>query len=106
MEETLMHSPNKIFAVGRGFRSTATVTLGLTILIASSTPSSFAQKSAQQTFPSAEAASRALFLAAQSGNQQALAHILGGGKELSSSGDEAEDKVDREQFARKYQEMH
>jgi Protein of unknown function (DUF2950) len=101
-----MHSANKTFAVGRGFRSTATVTLGLAILIASCTPSSFAQKPAQQTFPSAEAASHALFLAAQSGNQQALAHILGRGKELASSGDEAEDKVDREQFARKYQEMH
>ena len=33
-------------------------------------------------------------------------HILGGGKELVSSGDEAEDKIDREQFAQKYQEMH
>jgi hypothetical protein len=75
-------------------------------LVASSIPSSFAQEPAQQTFPSAEAASHALFLAAQSGNEQALVHILGGGKELASSDDGAEDKIDREQFAQKYQEMH
>jgi hypothetical protein len=106
MEEPLMHSVNKRFAVGRGFRSTATATLGLAILIASCTSSSFAQKPAQQTFPSAEAASHALFLAAKSGNEQAVVHILGGVKELVSSGDEAEDKVDREHFAQKYQEMH
>jgi Protein of unknown function (DUF2950) len=101
-----MRSANKGFAVGRGLRSTATAAVGLAILIASCTASSFAQEPGQQTFPSAEAASQALFLAAQSGNEQAVVRILGGGKELASSGDEAEDKVDREQFARKYQEMH
>jgi Protein of unknown function (DUF2950) len=36
----------------------------------------------------------------------ALLHILGGGEELVSAGDEAEDKIDREQFAQKYQQMH
>jgi hypothetical protein len=66
----------------------------------------FAQKPAQQTFVSAEAASHALFLAAQSGNEQTLVHILGGDKELVSAGDEAEDKIDREQFAEKYRQMH
>jgi Protein of unknown function (DUF2950) len=101
-----MNSANKGFAGGRGLRSAATATVGLAILIASCTPSSFAQEPGQQTFPSAEAASHALFLGAQSGNEQAVVHILGGGKELASSGDEAEDKVDREQFAHKYQEMH
>jgi hypothetical protein len=106
MEETLMHSANKGFAVGRGLRSTATATVGLAILIASCTPQCIAQEPGQQTFLSAEAASHALFLAAQSGNEQAVVHILGGGKALASAGDEAEDKVDREQFAQKYQEMH
>jgi hypothetical protein len=106
MEETIMHSVNKRFAIGRGFRLTATATVGLAILIASCTPSSFAQEPAQQTFPTAEAASDALFLAAQSGNEQVLVHILAGDKELVSSGDEAEDKIDREQFAQKYRQMH
>jgi hypothetical protein len=106
MEETIMHSVNKRFAIGRGFGLTATATAGLAILIASCTPSSFAQEPAQQTFPTAEAASDALFLAAQSGNEQVLVHILAGGKEIVSSGDEAEDKIDREQFAQKYRQMH
>jgi hypothetical protein len=70
--------------------------VGLVILIACCTPS-FAQGPAQQTFPTAEAASNALCLAAQSGNQQALMHILAGGKELLSSGEEAGDKIDRAQ---------
>jgi hypothetical protein len=56
-----MHSVNKRFAIGRGFRLTATATVGLAILIASCPPSSFAQEPAQQTFPTAEAASDALF---------------------------------------------
>jgi hypothetical protein len=106
MEETIMHSVNKRFAIGRGFRLTATATVGLAVLMASFTPSSFAQEPTQQAFPTAEAASDALFLAAQSGNEQVLVHILAGGKELVSSGDEAEDKIDREQFAQKYRQMH
>jgi Protein of unknown function (DUF2950) len=101
-----MHSVNKRFAIGRGFRLTATATVGLAIMVASCTRSSFAQQPAQQTFPTAEAASDALFLAAQSGNEQVLVHILAGGKKLVSSGDEAADKIDREQFAQKYRQMH
>jgi hypothetical protein len=106
MEGTIMHSVNKSFAIGGGFRFTEAATVGLAILIACYTPSSFAQGPAQQTFPTAAAASDALFRAAQSGNEQVLVHILAGGKELVSSGDEAEDKIDRQQFARKYEQMH
>jgi hypothetical protein len=106
MEEAIMHSVNERVAIGRGFRLTATATAGLAILMASCTQSSVAQEPAQQTFPTAEAASDALFLAAQSGNEQVLVRILAGGKDLASSGDEAEDKIDREQFAQKYRQMH
>jgi hypothetical protein len=101
-----MHSDNRRFAVVQGFRFIATATVGLAILIASCTGSSFAQKAPQQTFPSAETATNALFLAVQSANELAVVHILGGSKELISSGDEAEDKLDREQFVQKYQQMH
>jgi hypothetical protein len=101
-----MRSVNKRFAIGRGFRLTATATVGLAIMVASCTPPSFGQEPAQQTFPTAEAASDALFLAAQSGNEHVLVHILAGGKKLVSSGDEAADKIDREQFAQKYRQMH
>jgi hypothetical protein len=101
-----MHGVNKRFAIGEGFRLAEAVTVGLAILIACCTLSSFAQWSAQQTFPTAEAASNALFLAAQSGNEQALVHILSGGEGLASSGDEAEDKLERQQFVQKYRQMH
>jgi hypothetical protein len=67
---------------------------------------SFAQKSTQESFSSAEAASHALLVAVQSDNEQALARILGGGTELVSTDDRAEDKLEREQFAKKYEEMH
>jgi hypothetical protein len=101
-----MHSEKKRFAVIQGFRFIATATVGLAILIARYTGSSFAQKAQQQTFPSPEAASNALFLAVQSANEQAVVRILGGNKELVSSGDEAEDKLDRKQFVQKYEQMH
>jgi Protein of unknown function (DUF2950) len=106
MEETLMRSANERFAVGRRFRRTATAIVGLAILVVSATSSSFGQQPAQQTFPSAEAASHALFLAVQSGDDQASLHILGGDKGLISAGDAAQDKSEREQFVQKYQEMH
>jgi hypothetical protein len=96
---------NKSNPIGGGFRLAEATLVGLVILIACCTPS-FAQGAAQQTFPTAEAASVALCLAAQSGNQQALMHILAGGKELLSSGDEAGDKIDRAQFVQKYRQMH
>jgi Protein of unknown function (DUF2950) len=65
-----------------------------------------AQQSAQQTFPSAAEASQSLFQAVQHNNVQAIANILGGPTELTSCGDEAQDKLERELFVQKYQEMH
>jgi hypothetical protein len=65
-----------------------------------------AQQSAQKTFASAAEASQSLFQAVQQNNQKAIANILGGRTELASCGDEAQDKLEREQFLQKYQEMH
>jgi Protein of unknown function (DUF2950) len=66
-----------------------------------------AQQAGQTTFPSAEEASRALFVAVQGDDQQALVEILGpAGKEIISSGDAVEDANSRHQFVQKYQEMH
>jgi hypothetical protein len=106
MEKTIMHSENRRFAVVQRFRFTAAAIAGLAILIAGCTRSSFAQRAAQRSFPSAEAASQALFLAVRSTNEQAVIEILGGNKELVSSGDEAQDKLDREEFVQKYKQMH
>jgi len=65
-----------------------------------------AQQPAQPTFPSAAEAGLSLFQAVQSNNERAIASILGGPTELTSSRDEGQDKLDRELFVQKYQEMH
>ena len=59
------------------------------------------------TFSSPAQASRALFLAAQAGDETALLEIFGpDGKEIISSGDPVEDKNSRDQFVQKYVEMN
>jgi Protein of unknown function (DUF2950) len=66
-----------------------------------------AQQPGQKTFSSAEEASNALFSAAQSNDEKMMMGILGAdGKQVVSSGDEAEDAENRANFAAKYQEMH
>jgi hypothetical protein len=65
-----------------------------------------AQQSAPPAFPSAAEASKSLFQAVQSGQEQDITNILGGPSELASSRDDAQDKVDRQLFVEKYQEMH
>ena len=64
------------------------------------------QTSQPKTFSSPAEASNALFQAVQNGDEQALEVILGAGKEVTSSSDEIEDKLEREQFGEKYKEMH
>jgi hypothetical protein len=65
-----------------------------------------AQQPAQPTFQSTAEACQALLQAVQSNNEEAIAKILGGPTELTSSRDPGQDKVDREMFVQKYQEMH
>ncbi len=65
-----------------------------------------AQQSVQPTFPSTAEASQTLFQAVQSNNEEAIVKILGGQTELTSSRDAGQDKLDREMFVKKYQEMH
>jgi hypothetical protein len=64
------------------------------------------QGSPQPTFTSAAEAAQSLFQAVQSNNEEAIANTLGGSTELTSSSDPGQDKVDRELFVQKYQEMH
>jgi len=70
------------------------------------TQGSQTQGSQIKTFSSPAEASAALFQAVQKEDEQALEAILGAGKEVTSSGDDLDDKLEREQFSRKYQEMH
>jgi hypothetical protein len=66
-----------------------------------------AQQAGQKTFASPEEASKALFAAAKSNDEKALLDLLGpDGKEIASSGDEAEDAESRANFAKRYEEMN
>jgi Protein of unknown function (DUF2950) len=66
-----------------------------------------AQQHGQKTFPSAQDASNALVAAAQGNDEKVMLEILGpDGKDIVSSGDEAEDAESRANFAQRYQEMH
>src|SRR6202043_335336 len=78
----------------------------LTSLFLGCTPSIFAQQPPLGTFSSPAEAAQALFQAVQNEDEQAVEAILGVGKEVTSSSDEVEDKLEREQFSKKYQEMH
>jgi hypothetical protein len=115
MEKKVMRTNNmklealEIFIVrlAYGFASTALVLflLGLLLLVGLA-KSSFAQDAPPKTFASPGEATNALFEAAKKEDEQTLESILGAGKEVTSSSDEVEDKLEREQFSQKYQEMH
>jgi hypothetical protein len=78
-----------------------------TLLTACFPTRSMAQQPGQKTFSSPEDASNALVTAAQSNDEKALLDIFGpDGKQLVSSGDDAEDAESRANFVRRYQQMH
>jgi hypothetical protein len=90
-----------------GFRKPSLSRLAtLAALLAFTVSSSLAHRSEPRTFSSPEEASRALFRALQNEDEPVLELILGAGKELTSSSDEVEDQLEREQFRKKYVEMH
>jgi hypothetical protein len=80
----------------------------VTILLMGCLPlRSTAQQPGQKTFSSPEEASNALVTAAQSNDEKAMLDVLGpDGKEIVSSGDQAEDARSREDFVHRYREMH
>jgi len=98
------------FAVtlARGFTLTILflLPLGLLLVVVGLADSCLAQDAQRKTFTSPGEAANALFEAATKEDEQALEAILGAGKEVTSSSDEVEDKLEREQFSQKYQEMH
>ena len=68
---------------------------------------SMAQQPGQKTFASPEDASSALVTAAQNNDEKAMLDILGpDGKQIVSSGDDAEDAESRANFVQRYQQMH
>ena len=77
------------------------------LLFASWPAISQAQQPGQKTFPSAEAASMALVTATQNNDEKAMLEIFGpDGKTVVSSGDVVEDQANRNNFVKKYHEMH
>ena len=65
-----------------------------------------AQQAAQKTFASPEEASKALFSAVKSNDEKAMLDVLGPeGKDIVSSGDEAEDAQSHAEFVKRYEEM-
>jgi len=102
----MQHVTVQKFDASQRLRHKATRAISAVLLAIASVPFSLAQESTQERFTSAEAASHALFVAVRSDNDQALVQILGGGTELVSTDDRAEDQLEREHFAKKYEEMH
>jgi hypothetical protein len=90
--------PHSLFATITGAQ--------LILLFMCSAALSFGQSSSRQTFPSAEKASTALFAAVQSDDEAAIARVVGGDKDLVSTGDGLTDREERKQFLEKYQQMH
>jgi hypothetical protein len=76
------------------------------LLVAGSSEFAFAQQAQPKTFPSASQGAEALYQAVKNHDDSAVRAILGAGPELTSSGDEALDKLQHERFAQKYLEMH
>jgi len=102
-----MHTTNLITATASRLRLNWVGTVSaLALLIVGSFQSSLAQKSGPETFLSPWKATSALFQAVQNSDEEALERILGADKEVTSSNDEIEDKLERERFSQKYQEMH
>jgi len=90
-----------------GEERVATVALAtLALLVAGYPRAGLAQSSIQETFPSPKEATNALIAAVKTHDHQAITKILGEGKDLSSLDDEVQNKIDRELFLQKYQEMH
>ena len=90
------------FHLGKLARLTA-----FAIFAASIVNLALAQQPRQKTFSACEEASSALFAAVRKDDRPALLEILGpAATEIISSGDEAEDRSNRQQFVEKYQEMH
>jgi hypothetical protein len=99
-------NPNKFHGANLLCTKLAAVAFALVIAACFATRS-MAQQPGQKTFSSAEAAGNALVTAAESNDQKAMLEILGrDGKQIVSSGDDAEDAETRANFAKRYREMH
>jgi hypothetical protein len=93
------HQPRRRLVAILGFMTCA-------LFIAAYARLARAEAAAVETFASPEQAAKALYVAVRDNDEDALTRILRIDKEAVSSADSAQDRIDREQFARKYREMH
>jgi hypothetical protein len=77
-----------------------------TLLAVGCASTAFPQQSGQRTYASAGEACKALYHAVRNHDETALEAILGAGSTVTSSGDESVNRLERERFTQKYQEMH
>jgi hypothetical protein len=106
-ENKIMRTVNlKPMTVHGRFASWMRVAMAFALLSIGHAQLTLSQTSQPKTFSSPGEASNALFQAVQNEDEQTLEMILGAGKEVTSSNDQVEDKLEREQFGRKYKEMH
>ncbi len=73
------------------------------VLIAGAAQTTVAEAVASPAFDSPQEAVAALFRAVKSDDEASIRQLIGG---VASSGDTVQDQSDREQFVRKYSEMH
>jgi hypothetical protein len=104
MERKIMRAINIRLGFGRRFGRDVVVTV-FAVLIGGA-QFCVAQRLEAKVFSSAAEASQALFLAVQNENEKGVEEVLGAGNQLASCGDEVEDKLERERFVQKYQQMH
>jgi Protein of unknown function (DUF2950) len=76
------------------------------LLLAAYAPLGVAGNFNQATFMSAEEASHALFLAVRNHDERAVTAILQEGNSSVSADEELQDRLDRERFVQKFEEMH
>jgi hypothetical protein len=76
------------------------------LLLSPFAPLCAAEQSKQATFMSAEEASHALFLAVRNHDERAVTRILQEGNSPVGADEELQNRLDRERFVQKYEEMH
>jgi hypothetical protein len=76
------------------------------LLLATYAPLCVAGKFNQATFMSAKEAGHALFLAVRNRDERAVTEILQEGNSPVSADEELQNRLDRERFVQKYEEMH
>jgi hypothetical protein len=106
MKREMMNMINLFLPKLSGRARTAMVPFAILVWATNVAYPSLAQQPNPPTYPSAAEAGQSLFQAVQRNDEPAITNILGGPTELSTSRDPGKDKLDRELFVQRYQEMH